>query len=151
MLRNNVSYVLKLIMLIQTTVNPVLFDTSPIWKTSLIWTFCPVPWFPVHFCSSNLANLWNLCSSNLCMVLPWLLNDVCSNWQSYAQFPIATVKAAYCLFLVCMDLSFTFNFCNLKTPLIRLASQIREGSLYIMFVTSKNILHSKCAELVTEH
>ena len=61
------------------TVNPLLFDTSPIWKTSLIWTFCTVPWFSVHFCSSNLENLWNLCHSYLCMVLPWLLKDVCSN------------------------------------------------------------------------
>ena len=77
------------------TVNPLLFDTSPIWKTSLIWTFCTVPWFPVHFCSTNLENFWYLCSSYLCMVLPWLLNDVCSNWQSCSQFPIATVKAAY--------------------------------------------------------
>ena len=39
----------------------------------------------------------------------------------------------FCLFLICMDLSFTFNLSNLKTPLIRQSHRLSNKRGFTVF------------------
>ena len=50
----------------------------------------------------------------------------------------------FCLFLVCMDLSFTFNLCNLKTPLIRQSHRLSNKRELTVFTPVSSYVRISC-------